>query len=160
MNPECAARPGRRTALMAACFALLWTFALPLTARGQAADQDFGQKLAMAEGFHDLAMLYLKKGDLENAAASARQIMKLRFPAEEEYRIAKSLSIITEKFSELARFDLAQLLLEEALKNTEQDANKASLYRTKARMYYKAGQDEKAIEAWRRALDLEARKPR
>jgi Tfp pilus assembly protein PilF len=51
-------------------------------------------------------------------------------------------------------------LLDEALKNTELDANKANLYRTKARMFYKSGQDEKAIEAWRRALDLEARKPR
>jgi tetratricopeptide (TPR) repeat protein len=160
MNPEHAIRAGSRPVLATACFALLMVLLVPAAGRAQSADPDFGQKLAMAEGFHDLAILYIKKGDLDNAAASARQIIKLRFPAEEEYRISKSLSIITEKLSEISRFDLAQLLLDEALKITELDANKANLYRTKARMFYKAGQDEKAIDAWRRALDLEARKPR
>jgi tetratricopeptide (TPR) repeat protein len=160
MNPERAIRARFKPGLLAACFALFLVLLAPVAGRAQAADPDFGQKLAMAEGFHDLAILYIKKGDLDNATLSARQIVKLRFPAEEEYRIAKSLSIITEKLSELSRFDIAQLLLDEALKNTELDANKANLYRTKARMFYKSGQDEKAIEAWRRALDLEARKPR
>ena len=160
MNPERATCARFKPSLAAACFALALMLLAPVSGTAQAADPDLAQKLAMAEGFHDLAILYIKKGDLDNAAASARQIIKLRFPAEEEYRISKSLSIITEKLSELSRFDIAQLLLDEALKNTELDANKASLYRTKARMFYKSGQDEKAIEAWRRALDLEARNPR
>ena len=160
MNPERALRASFKPSRAAVCLALVFILLAPVAGRAQTADPDFEQKLAMAEGFHDLAILYIKKGDVEDAAASARQIMKLRFPAEEEYRIAKSLSIITEKLSEISRFDIAQLLLDEALKITELDANKANLYRTKARMFYKSGQDEKDIEAWRRALDLEARKPR
>ncbi len=160
MNPERAIRAGTQPVLATVCFALILMLAVPVIGKAQATDPDFNQKLTMAEGFHDLAILYLKKGDLDNAAASARQIMKLHFPVEEEYRIAKSLSIITEKLSEMSRFDLAQTLLDEALKNTELDANKASLYRTKARLFYKAGQDDKAIDAWRRNLELEARKPR
>ncbi len=159
MNPEFGNRAGIRHPLVVVCLALILVLSLPLAAMAQGAEQDFSQKLVMAEGFHDLAILYIKKGDLENAVASTRQIIKLRFPVEEEYRIGKSLSIITEKLSEISRYDLAQILLDETLKNTELDANKSNLYRTKARLYYKAGQDDKAIEALKQAQAL-AQKPR
>jgi tetratricopeptide (TPR) repeat protein len=129
-------------------------------AQVQTADPDFEQKRTLAEGYHDLAILYIKKGDLDMAMASARQIIQLRFPAEQEYKIAQSLSIITEKLAEVHRFDLAQALLDEAIKFTEIDANKAKLFKTRARLYMQSGENAKAIDAWKRAMDLEARRIR
>lgn len=123
-------------------------------------DPETAQKLKLAEGYHDLAILYLKKGELDNAFAEARQIAQLRLPMEYEKLVAQSLSIIIEKFSEVKRFDLGQILLDEALKNADQPVNKAKILRNKARLYMLAGDNDRAIDSWRRALDLEARRGR
>jgi tetratricopeptide (TPR) repeat protein len=126
----------------------------------QPADQETSQKLILAEGYHDLATLYLSKGDVDRAFAEARQIAQLRLPAEYEKLIAQSLSIITEKFAQARRFDLGQTLLDDALKSTEQSVNKVKILRNKARLYMLSGENDKAIESWRRALDIESRRSR
>ncbi len=123
-------------------------------------DPETAQKLVLAEGYHDLTILYLKKGDLDKAYAEARQIAQLRFPPDFEKLVAQSLSIITEKFAEVRRFDLGQSILDEALKNTELPANKVKILRNKARLYMLSGDNDKAIDSWRRALDIESRRGR
>ncbi len=139
---------------------------LPLMAQDNTAastpptDPETAQKLVLAEGYHDLAILYLKKGDLDKAYAEARQIAQLRFPPDFEKLVAQSLSIITEKFAEMRRFDLGQSILDEALKNTEMPANKVKILRNKARLYMLSGDNDKAIDSWRRALDIESRRGR
>ena len=124
------------------------------------ADPELSQKLTLAEGHHDLAILYIKKGDYDLAVAEARHIMELRFPADYEKLVAQSLSIITERLAEVHRFDLGQMLLDDALKVTEQNANRVRLLKNKARLYMLARDDDNAIESWRRALDLEAKRSR
>jgi tetratricopeptide (TPR) repeat protein len=163
MNFEYSAIPARKARLRGCAFLALVTLltvslAHPGVSFAQA--QDLEQKRTLAEGYHDLAILYIRQGDLEMAMASARQIIQLRFPAEQEYKIGQSLSIITEKLAEARRFDLAQALLDEALKSTELDANKAKLYKIKARLYMQSGDNERAIDAWKRAMDLETRRIR
>ena len=128
--------------------------------QAQSLDRELAQKLTLAEGHHDLAMLYLKKGDLDKAVAEAREILQLRFPGEYESLVAQSMSIITEKLAEMRRFDLGQTLLDEALKATEQTSSRAKIFRNKARLYMLAGDNDKAIDFWRRALDLESRRIR
>jgi tetratricopeptide (TPR) repeat protein len=122
------------------------------------ADPDLAQKLTLAEGHHDLAILYLKKGELDLALAEARDIIQIRFPADYERLVAQSLSIISEKLAEMNRFDLGQMLMDEALKVTEQDANRVRILKNKARLYMLAGDNDRAIESWRRALDLESKR--
>ncbi len=136
----------------------------PVVGSGQAQPQtrspELAQKFDLAEAHHDLAELYIKKGDLDKAMAEARQIIQLRFPPEYESLVAQSLSIITDKFAEIRRFDLGQTLLDEALKNTELNANRAKILATKARLYRLAGDSDRAIESWRRALELEGSRNR
>jgi tetratricopeptide (TPR) repeat protein len=127
-------------------------------AAAQAPDPETAQKLVLAEGYHDLTILYMKKGDLDKAFVEARQIAQLRLPPEFEKLVAQSLSIITEKFAEVRRFDLGQTLLDEALKNTELPADKVKILRNKARLFMLAGDNDKAIDSWRRALDIESRR--
>lgn len=126
----------------------------------QSLDAEIAQKLTLAEGYHDLAILYIKKGEFDMGVAAARQIIQLRFPADFEKLVAQSLSIINEKLAEAHRFDLGQSLLDEALKVTEQNANRVKLLRNKARLYMLAGDNDKAIESWRKALELEQRRGR
>jgi tetratricopeptide (TPR) repeat protein len=133
---------------------------LPPASSVQETDPDLAQKLTLAEGHHDLAVLYIKKGELDLAVAEARQIMQIRFPADYEKLVAESLSIITERLAEIRRFDLCQKLLDDAWKVTEQNANRVLLLKNKARLFMLSGDNDKAIESWRRALDLETRRGR
>jgi len=113
--------------------------------------------LLRAEGHHDLAKLYIKGGELEKAMAEARRIIQLELPADYEKYVTQSLSIITEELAEIRRFDLLQPLLDEALEKIRLKANQVSLLRIKARHFISAGENDKAIETWRKALDLESR---
>jgi tetratricopeptide (TPR) repeat protein len=124
------------------------------------ADPQIEQKIVLAEGFHDLAILYVKKGELDKAVDAARQIILLRFPPEYEKAVAQSLSIITEKLAEIKRFDLGLGLLDEALKASELNANRVKILRNKARIYMLAGDNDRAIDSWRRALELESKRSR
>jgi len=128
------------------------------TTAASSADPEVAQKLTLAEGHHDLAILYLKKGELDLAITEARDIIQIRFPADYEGLVAQSLSIISEKLAEMNRFDLGQMLMDEALKVTEQDVNRVRILKNKARLYMLAGDSDRAIENWRRALDLESKR--
>lgn len=123
----------------------------------QIPESEVARMLIRAEGHHDLAVLYIEKGELEKAIAEARQIIQLELPPEFEKYVAQSLSIITESLAEIGRFDMAQALLDESLETTKEIPNKARIYRTKARLFMLAGDNDMAIDSWRKALDLESK---
>ncbi len=128
--------------------------------QAQARDPELTQKFALAEAHHDLAELYIKKGELDKAVFECRQIIQLRFPSDYESLVAQSLSILTERLAEIRRFDIGQMLLDEALKDTELNANRAKIYANKARLFKLAGDNDRAIESWKKALELEGRRVR
>jgi tetratricopeptide (TPR) repeat protein len=120
-------------------------------------DQQLQRKLSLAKGYHDLADLYIKNGELSEAVTSERQILQLRLPAEYEKLVVESISIIVEKLAEAHAFDLGQTLIDEALKVIQQDPNRATMLKSKARLYMLAGDNDKALESLRKALDIESR---
>jgi tetratricopeptide (TPR) repeat protein len=123
----------------------------------QSVDQQLQRKLSLAKGYHDLADLYIKNGALAEAVASERQILQLRLPAEYEKLVVESISIITEKLAEARAFDLGQSLVDEALKSIQQNANRATILKNKARLYMLAGDNDKALDSLRKALEIESR---
>jgi len=116
------------------------------------------EKISLAGGHHNLALLLAKKGDADSAAAEARKIIELRLPPEHELRVAKSMTIIAEKLGETRKFDVAQDLLDDALKSLEAPKNRAMLLMAKGRLYMQAGDDDKAIELYRKAFELGGRR--
>ncbi|MBM3789309.1 MAG: hypothetical protein FJW35_03055 [Acidobacteria bacterium] len=126
--------------------------------QAQAIEPSTAQKLTLANGYHELALLWIKKGEPDRAAAEARKILELLIPQPFSRAVAESLSIITNKMAETGRYDLGQALLDEAVKVMEQASDKVKILQTKARLYMLAGENDKAIESWRRALELEARR--
>jgi len=69
----------------------------------------------------------------------------------------ESISIIVEKLAEARAFDLGQSLIDETLKSIQQDANRATILKSRARLYLLAGDNDKALESLRKALDIESR---
>ena len=131
--------------------------ALPQDRAGvaQASGEEISQKLAQAEGLHDLAILYMRTREMEKALETSRQIIHLRLPPDYLKNVAASLSIITEKFAENRRFDLGRTVIEEALRAAELEPIYGRLHRSMARLCMRAGDDDCAIQHWRRALEID-----
>ncbi len=110
-----------------------------------------------AEMHHSLTLHYLKSGDVDKALAEARQIIQPPIPPKLEVAVANSMSIITDQLKDLKRFDIAQTLLDETFKATMQLPVRVMILQNKARLYLLSGENDKAIEVWKRAKDLEAR---
>jgi tetratricopeptide (TPR) repeat protein len=100
---------------------------------------------------YELIDLYLNNGEPDKATAAARMILQPPIPPEYEEAVVKSMGNISDKLKSMRRFDLAQPLLDEALKAIVQIPRRVELFRMKAALYYLAGEDDKAIDAWRRA---------
>ena len=120
-------------------------------------DPQIERKLRLAFDYHELAKLYLKKGDADKAVTEIRKVLQLSLPADYEPMVVQSIAYVADKLGEVRKFDLAQTLLDDTLKSVEQPANQARVLKTKARLFLAAGDDDKAIESWKRALEFEAR---
>ncbi len=144
---------------------VLALFYTPLAGFSQQTEPAAGQDPAVAEEafrieaemHHKMALLYLKNGEVDKGMAEARQIIHPPIPPKFELAVAESMSFITDELAKARRFDLAQALLDEAFKATVQIPPRVSILQTKARIYLAAGDDDKAIEAWKRAKELEGR---
>ena len=142
---------------------VLALFCAPLAGLSQQAEPTPGQGLAMSEEafrieakmHHETALLYLKNGEVDKGVLEARKIIHPPIPPKFEMAVAESM--ITDELAKARRFDLAQTLLDEAFKATVQIPPRVSILQTKARLYLEAGDDDKAIEAWKRAKELEGR---
>jgi len=108
-----------------------------------------------ALGLYDLAVLYLNNGSVEKGVAAARQILQPPIPPEWEDAVVESMSRIAGKLKDAHRFDLAQALLDDTFKVVVQITSRITILKAKAVLYHEAGQDDKAIEFWKRAKDLE-----
>jgi tetratricopeptide (TPR) repeat protein len=124
----------------------------------QVTDPAIAQKLSSAYDCHELALLYIRKGEPEKAAAEVRRMIELRIPPPFDRSVAESVSIVTDKLAEVGRYDMGQNLLDEALKAATEIANQVRLLRTKARLFKLAGDDDRAIQSWQKALELESRR--
>jgi tetratricopeptide (TPR) repeat protein len=127
----------------------------PLSPQSQAIDEETFRIQAYAH--HELALLYLAKGEVEKALVEARAILQSAIPPAYEKAVAESMSKIAGKLKDLRRYDLAQTLLDENLKVTVQIPNRISILRVKAALFLLAGEESKAIDAERRARELEAK---
>jgi tetratricopeptide (TPR) repeat protein len=143
---------------------LLMQLVLPLGSSLLAQEERSGEssrdKIPRAYGHHDLALLLIKKGEYDQAASEAHKVLQLRLPPEYDRPVSQSVAMIADRLGEARRFDAAQTLLDDALKTLDRSSatNRASLLFTKARLYLKAGDEDLAIEAYRKALDLDSRK--
>jgi lipopolysaccharide biosynthesis regulator YciM len=110
-----------------------------------------------AYAHHGLALLYLAKGEVDKALVEARAIIQPPIPPAFDKAVAESICKIADKLKDLRRFDLAQTLLDETLKVTVQIPNRVSILKVKSRLFLLAGEESKAIDAWKRAVELEAK---
>ena len=115
------------------------------------------RNLRLASDYHELAKLYIKRGDPDKAVAEIRKVLQLAFPVDYEHLVVQSIAYVSDKLGEMRRFESAQALLDDALKSVEQPANQARVLKAKARLFLAFGDEDRAIESWKRAIELETR---
>jgi hypothetical protein len=139
-----------------ACAPLAFSFQSAAGLQRPAVDSEAFRIKAAAQ--YELVDLYISNGEPDKAAIAARQIIQPPIPSEYEEAVVASMGKISDKLKNLKRFDLAQPLLDDALKVIVQVPCRVELWQMKSKLYYLSGENEKAIEAWRRAKAEEVRR--
>ncbi|MEE8350036.1 MAG: hypothetical protein V3R94_10715 [Acidobacteriota bacterium] len=112
-----------------------------------------------AERQHEMVMLLIRNGDFGKVLEASRQIFSLRFPASQEHLVVREGRILSEALAHNQRFQLAQGLLDQALRAVRSTPAKTELFKEKAYLYTKQGRDKEAMEFFGMAMELEKSSP-
>ena len=119
---------------------------------------DLGKTKSMAEMQHEIVMLLIKKKDFEKAAAEANKIFEMKWPGDQEPLLLKELLYLSDQFLHEGRAPLGLQLVEKSSRYFKSTASQISVLKEKGYLYKAMGQDDKAIECFRQAQELENRK--
>jgi tetratricopeptide (TPR) repeat protein len=128
--------------------------AVPLSAQ-RAQAPDLGKTKSMAEMQHEIVMLLMKKKDYEKAAAEANKIFEMTWPADQEPLLLREMLYLSDQFLHQGQAPLALQLVEKNSRHFKSPASQIAVLKEKGYLYKGMGQDDKAIECFRQAQDLE-----
>ena len=132
---------------------------LLLAPQATAFSQNWNQVRSSAERQHEMVMLLIRNGDFGRVLEASRQIFSLRFPASQEHLLVQEGRILSEALTHHQQFQLAQGLLDQALRAVRSNPSKIDLYKEKAYLYTKQGRDREAMEFFERAMELDKSSP-
>jgi len=132
-------------ALSVMMFSLTW-----LTAQ-----DDWEKTRSIAEAQHEIVMLLIKNKQYDKVLPASKKIFALNFPPAREYQLVDHARLASASLSDQKNFTLAQQLLDEALKAVHTNKSKATLYKEKALICSKNGQDGQAMKFLEEAVRLE-----
>lgn len=113
------------------------------------------QMLSIAETQFEIAKLLIKEGRFDRVLPEMRKILDLNFQGENEQLVAKSSSLIARQLLASRQTALAHELLDETLARMKQSENAAAVLKIKAYLYKSEGKQQKALETFERAAEIE-----
>ena len=122
-------------------------------------DTDWEQTRRIAETQHEIVMLLIKNNEFDRVLEASTNIFSLNFPQHQEPLLVKEGQILADALSGRRQFLLAHRILDAALKAVASRKSKALLYKEKAYLCNKEGEDAKAMEFFEKALELERLSP-
>jgi tetratricopeptide (TPR) repeat protein len=132
-------------ALVMMSFSLSWLIA----------QDDWEKTRSIAEAQHEIVMLLIKNKQYDKVLPASKKIFALNFPPSREYQLVDHARLASASLSEQKNFTLAHQLLDEALKSVHTNKSKATLYKEKALICSKTGQDSQAMKFLEEAVRLE-----
>jgi tetratricopeptide (TPR) repeat protein len=113
----------------------------------------------MAESQHEIVMLLLRKKEFVQAAAEADKIFQMDWPATEESRLLKDMLGFSGEFQRHEQPALGLQLLEKNMRVFKTPKSQAAILKEMGYLNKKLGNDDKALECFRRAQQLEKSSP-
>ena len=137
-------------------------------ARGVAAQQSeatnpgLEKARSLAESQHEIVSILIRKKEYEKALEEAGKIFDMKWPADQEPVLLKSLLSLSGKFLHEGQANHGLQLLERNRKSFRVVDSRVSILKEMGYLYKNLGNDDKALECFREAQRLEsgaARKP-
>ncbi|MFB3904675.1 MAG: hypothetical protein ACE15E_14590 [Acidobacteriota bacterium] len=119
------------------------------------AQDDWEKTRSIAEAQHEIVMLLIKNKQYDKVLAASKKIFALNFPPSREYQLVDHARLASASLIEQKNYTLAHQLLDEALKSVHTKKSKATLYKEKALICSKTGQDGQAMKFLEEAVRLE-----
>jgi len=122
-------------------------------------DPGLAKILSMAESQHEIVMILIKQGQFSEAASEADKIFRMEWPGSEEPRLLAELLSLCKLFHQHSQPALGLRLIEKNEKGFKAAKSRAALWKEKGYLYKKMGDDDKALECFRRAQEFEKTSP-
>lgn len=113
---------------------------------------------SMAETQHEIVMLLIKQKDYQKAVAEANKIFEMKWPEDQEPLLLKELLYLSEQFLLNDQALLGMQFIEKSSKCFKKIPSQVAILKERGYLYKKMGQNEKALDCFRKAQELEDQK--
>jgi tetratricopeptide (TPR) repeat protein len=142
---------------------MLWLAVISVYAQERAVEMEdsskTAQKVSAAFSAYAVIVGHIDKDAYDKAFSLVKTLFDLKLPAKYDEQMIEAVGKIAYKFAEKKQFKIAQATLDEAMKHLSQrDDNDTKLLKIKAFIYKKAGDQDKALEIYEKAMELELRR--
>jgi|WetSurSiteA1Bulk_404760.scaffolds.fasta_scaffold11661_2 tetratricopeptide (TPR) repeat protein len=131
--------------------------AVPL--RGQSdSPAALGKTKSIAETQHEIAILLIRQKEFQKALTEANKIFEMKWPDDQEPVLLKALLYISGEFVRQGQAAFGLQVIDGNSKFFKRLPSQVSLWKEKGYLYKSMNQNEKAIDCFRKAQELEDRK--
>jgi hypothetical protein len=141
--------------VLAAFLSILLADPMPLLAGQADSHAALGNAKRMAASQHEYVMLLIKKKEYDQAAKEACKIFEMKWPSGQESLLLTELLILSEQFLQHGQPHIGLHLIDHNSKSFKQTASQIAILKEKGFLYKSLNQDDKALEYFRKAQELE-----
>ncbi len=123
-------------------------------------DQEIDRMLSIAEAQFDIVIVLIKQQRWDQVLPEMRKIYDLNLPEKYEQAVAESASLVANRLLEHRQFDMAHQVLDEAYGHMRRNENRVALLKVNAFVFRSEGKLDKAMELFRRAVEMDKQSPR
>jgi len=130
---------------------------LPVAAGQPDSPEALRKTTSMAETQHEIVVLLLKKKEYDRAATEANRIFEMKWPESQEPLLLKELQILIDLFLNQGQAPLALQIIGKNSRNFKKTSSQIEILKETGYIYKSLKQDEKALEYFQKARELESR---
>ncbi len=113
---------------------------------------------SMAGTQHEIVVLLLKQKDFQKAFAEANKIFEMKWPEDQEPLLLKELLFLSGQFMREGQAPLGLQFVERNSKMFKSTPSQIEIFRERGYLYKNMNQNDKAIDCFRKAQELEGKK--
>jgi tetratricopeptide (TPR) repeat protein len=113
---------------------------------------------SMAEAQHEIVVLLIQKKEYEKALEEANKIFDMKWPDDQEPLLVKELCNLGDQFLRSNQATLGLRLMDRNYSRFKKSSSQAALLKEMGYLHKSLNQGDKAIEYFRKAMDLEGGK--
>jgi hypothetical protein len=114
-----------------------------------------GNTKRIAASQHEYVMLLINKKEFDQAEKEACKIFEMKWPDDQESLLLTELLVLSDQFLRHGQPSIGLHLIERNAKSFKQTASQIAILKEKGFLYKSLNQDDKALEFFRKAQELE-----